>query len=417
MWWQRWFLGSVLLVVLGVASTPSRATGKLDCELMAGSLARLEMLRETYPEQIGDKVDASIAHLSDRYADRCVRLNHLQVLGSHNSYHIQPEPDLFDLLLFFEPSLLAWEYNHLPLEEQFSFQGIRQIELDLFHDPDGGYHANPLGLQIIANDPDIRIPHFEPPGLKVFHVQELDFQTTCPTFVNCLEVIRDWSDANPGHLPISVLLELKDETIPDPGFGFRTPLPFDAAALDGVDAEIRSVFAEKRLLTPDFVRGNRETLEEVILETGWPTLRDSRGKILFLMDNGGEKRALYREGHPSLAGRVLFTNANPGDPDAAFVKRNDPLGDGAEIVDLVSQGYLVRTRADGDTIQAREDDPTQRDAALASGAQFVSSDYPVPNPDFGTDYFVEIPGGMPAACNPINAPPGCRTASLERLRH
>ncbi|MDH3687518.1 MAG: phosphatidylinositol-specific phospholipase C1-like protein, partial [Myxococcales bacterium] len=145
------------------------------------------------------------------------------------------------------------------------------------------------------------------------------------------------------------------------------------------------------------------------------TLRDSRGKILFLMDNGGSKRAMYRDGRPSLEGRVLFTNANPGDPDAAFVKRNGPIGSSAEIMDLVSRGYLVRTRADADTIQARGDDPTQRDAALASGAQFVSTDYPVPNLDF-SGYFVEIPGGMPAACNPINAPAGCRNGSLERLR-
>ena len=415
MLWRSWFLGLFLVVLSGVASAPSFAKG-FDCERVEGSLGRLEFLRDTYPERVGTKLDRTIHNLSDRYADRCVRLNHLQLLGTHNSYHIQPVPDLFDLLLFFEPSLFVWEYNHLPLDEQFSFQGIRQIELDLFYDPEGGYHASPIGLQIAGGDPDVRIPHFEPPGMKVFHVQELDFETTCPTFIGCLEVIRDWSNANPGHLPISVLLELKDGVIPDPGFGFRTPLEFDAAALDSVDEEIRSVFREKRLLTPDFVRGGRATLEEAILEDGWPTLRESRGKILFLMDNGGGKRELYLDGHPSLTGRVLFTNANPGDADAAFVKRNNPIGDGDEIRDLVSAGYLVRTRADGDTIQAREDDPTQRDAALASGAQFVSSDYPVPNPDFGTEYFVEIPGGMPAACNPVNAPAGCRNGSLERLR-
>jgi len=133
------------------------------------------------------------------------------------------------------------------------------------------------------------------------------------------------------------------------------------------------------------------------------------------MDNGGSKREMYLDGHPSLEGRVIFTNANPGDPDAAFVKRNSPVGSSADIMDLISQGYLVRTRADGDTIQSRENDPSQRDAALATGAQFVSTDYPVPNLDF-SEYFVQIPGGMPAACNPINAPAGCRNGSLERLR-
>ena len=58
---------------------------------------------------------------------------------------------------------------------------------------------------------------------------------------------------------------------------------------------------------------------------------------------------------------------------------------------------------------------TALSAALASGAQWVSTDYPVPDPDFGTGYFVQIPDGSPARCNPVNAPPGCRSAALETL--
>jgi hypothetical protein len=69
--------------------------------------------------------------------------------------------------------------------------------------------------------------------------------------------------------------------------------------------------------------------------------------------------------------------------------------------------------ADADTLEARFGMTTRRDAALASGAQFVSTDYPVPNPDFGTGYFVEIPDGAPARCNPVNAPAGCRNGALE----
>jgi hypothetical protein len=97
------------------------------------------------------------------------------------------------------------------------------------------------------------------------------------------------------------------------------------------------------------------------------------------------------------------------------MKRNDPLGSLEEIRDLVSRGYIVRTRSDADTVEARFGLTARRDAALASGAQFVSSDYPEPDPDFGTGYFVEIPDGEPARCNPQNAPPGCREAALEDL--
>jgi hypothetical protein len=66
-------------------------------------------------------------------------------------------------------------------------------------------------------------------------------------------------------------------------------------------------------------------------------------------------------------------------------------------------------------VEARSGNTGPRDAALASGAQFVSTDYPEPNPDFGTGYFVQIPGGTPGRCNPVNAPPGCRSVALERL--
>jgi hypothetical protein len=194
--------------------------------------------------------------------------------------------------------------------------------------------------------------------------------------------------------------------------GFTVPIPIGSAEFDALDAEIRSVFPKKKLLTPDTLRHGRPTLEEAILTIGWPRLGSVRDKVLFLLDNAA-KRDAYIAGHPSLEGRVLFTNASPGDPDAAFVEINDSSD--PSIPSVVSAGYLVRTRADADTVEARVNDTGPRDAALASGAQFVSTDYPVPNPAFGTGYFVEIPGGMPARCNPVNAPAGCRADALEHF--
>jgi len=72
----------------------------------------------------------------------------------------------------------------------------------------------------------------------------------------------------------------------------------------------------------------------------------------------------------------------------------------------VQQGYMVRTRADADTEQSRSGDTTRRDAAFASGAHFISTDYPVPDPDF-TDYQVTMPGGNIARCNPVNTTAEC----------
>lgn len=357
---------------------------------------------------------ARLERLARKYADKCVHLNQMQVLATHNSYHVEPEPDLLAALKAFLPTFEQIEYTHVPLARQFSEQGIRAIEIDVFADPLGGLYARRGGLIAIGKDPQSGIPELDEPGFKVLHIQDIDFRSVCLTFVACLEQVRDWSDAHPGHLPLMIQIEAKDDVIPDVfGFGFAVPIPIGTAELDALDAEIRSVFAPERLITPDDVRGRAATLEAAVLERGWPTLREARGRILFTLDNEGAKRDAYRAGRPNLEGRILFTPSSPGSPDAAFIKANDPEADPARIPALVTAGYVVRTRADGDTEEARSGDTAQRDAALASGAQWVSTDYPVPDPRFGTNYFVTIPDGAPARCNPVNAPSGCRTDALE----
>ena len=95
------------------------------------------------------------------------------------------------------------------------------------------------------------------------------------------------------------------------------------------------------MITPDQVRGHHRTLNQAVRKGGWPTLAQARGKVIFLMDQA-RVGPTYLEGHPGLRGRVLFTNATPGHPDAAFIEEND--GNPARIASLVRQGYLVRRR-------------------------------------------------------------------------
>lgn len=352
--------------------------------------------------------------VSDQLLRQCLRLNQVQVLGTHNSYKEPVTPEILAALYAFDPVLASsLEYSHVPLAGQLSSQGIRQIELDVFADPDGGLYSGRRGLALVGL-PNDAPPELAVPGFKVLHVQDLDFNSSCLTFVACLEQVEAWSDANPTHLPIAVLVELKVDPIPDPGLGFVVPHAIGAAELDALDAEVRSVFDDDDVLTPDDVRGDHPTLETAVLAGAWPTLEDAQGQVLLLMDNGGTDRATYRAGRPSLEGRMLFTNAEPGSADGAFVKVNEPVGAESRIRALVAAGYVVRTRADEPTMQARNGDTTQRDAALASGAQWVSTDYPVPGSSLFSAYFASIPGGSPARCNPVNTGPRCRSAALER---
>jgi len=376
---------------------------------------RLVSTLETLEQAGTDPADPHLRRLRNRVADKCVAMNEIQVLGTHNSYHIEPKPPLMSLLLSADPAFAGLQYSHPALDVQFGMEGARQIEIDVFADPDGGLYYYRRILVILNQDIESHIPELLEPGFKVLHAQDVDFRTQCLTFVDCLHQIKDWSDANPRHLPLMVLVEAKDDTIPDPlDLGFVIPIPIGTPELDALDAEIRSVIPARQLITPDRVRRGRPTLEDAILTIGWPRLDAVRGKIMFLLDNEG-KRAAYLNGHPSLEGRVIFTNSTPGDPDAAFVKMNDPFATSPSIAEVVAAGYVVRTRSDADTVEARSGDTGPRDAALASGAQAVSTDYPEPDPRFGTGYMVAIPGGMPARCNPVNAPAGCRNEALERL--
>lgn len=346
-----------------------------------------------------------------------VRLNQIQVIGSHNSYRILPSEEEQQLFRSFsEEEADKLEYEHLPLAEQFGTQGVRQIELDVFLDRDGGLYTEPAIRSFTGkgpHEPEI----MDEPGFKVFHVQDVDYASTCLTLEVCLTDVRGWSDANPDHVPIAVLIELKDTTLEFGDLEFTVPELYEASDLDDLDAVIRSVFPDEHLITPDDIRGDHDTLEEAVLAgDAWPTIEDSRGKILFLMDNDGHHRDLYIDGHPNLEGRVLFTTAEPGNPDAAFIKMNDAFETDL-ITERVRAGYVVRTRADGDTTEARTGDTAQRDAALESGAQWVSTDYPVPDMAIGFEsgYVAAIPGGHIARCNPVNAPDPCVSDDLDQV--
>jgi hypothetical protein len=325
--------------------------------------------------------------------DETVRMNEIQVLGSHNSYHSGIPKDVFELLTAFDKATAeSLDYHHGPLDEQLD-DGARQLELDVFADPDGGRYADRHVMKALGKPVATDIPALKEPGFKVFHVQEIDFESVCVTFVECLQQVKAWSSDNPTHLPIMILVEAKDGLIPDPAnLGFVTPVPIDAAQLDALDAEIASVFERDEMVLPADVT-----------DDGWPTLAASRGKVWFALDNEA-LATMY-------TGTTLFTTQ----PDATapgFAKLNDPIGDADKIRSLVEKGFIVRTRADADTVQSRTNDPTMREAAIASGAQYISSDYLTADPRF-SDYHVELPGGVHARCNPVNAPPECEDDQLK----
>lgn len=252
--------------------------------------------------------------------DGVLRINHVQVKGTHNSYHLESPGNM-------EPT---WKYSHAPLDVQLDQQGVRGLELDT------------RWVEKTAR-------------FEVFHLPYVDEATTCRAFVDCLSTIKRWSDAHPAHVPLFLHIEPKD-------------LPEDAEAEDyfaRFENEVLSVWPRERIVTPD----------DVFREAAFPTLGEARGTVLFYIDNADDWRRLYTHGGATLEGRLMFVESLPADPFAGVAVLNDPTTDRAKIDECARAGMIVRTTADG-AGDSEADTAARRAAAIASPAHVLSSDFP-----------------------------------------
>jgi hypothetical protein len=299
-----------------------------------------------------------------RYDD-LLRLNHIQAKGSHNSYHLV-DPDT---------PLPKYDYSHAPIDEQLSRQGVRQFELDV---------------------------HYYPSGEFVVYHNDGDDQSTCPLLTDCLRVLKDWSDDHPGHHALFVFVEIKEDKV-----------GIDPEALNqALDEQILSVWPRERIVAPDDVQGDYPTMWDALADQGWPTLGETRDKILFILLDMAEWRDSYTRGGTSTRDRVLFAESL-GDLEIAGIARLDapfelegPIREAVEAKNLI-----VRTRADTEGVEARANDFGRLNQALETGAHLICTDFPAPVDEH--DYWVEIPDGTPSRCNPLTAPNYCTPKSIE----
>jgi hypothetical protein len=351
-----------------------------------------------------------------------VRINELQFIGTHNSFHIEIPRPVMGRLLELDP-VQASQMDmptHVSLTEQLDM-GLRQLEIDIYDDPDGGRFANPLGEQW-AMQADAQMgrkrPPFDPegrllkPGFKTLHSPDVDYLSTCLVYRECLEEVRRWSDANPGHLPVFINGNAKEPGRTPPPWGASPARPFDQSAFVRLDAEVVSVFGRERLISPAMVAGSHGSVLDGSRQGGWPILAAARGKIVMVIDGSASQAQRYRDANGARA--VFFTEG--GDPrgaNAGYTSVIDSRRPPQPISGLVAAGFMVRTLSDYLTVEPRTGDTSRRDTALASGAQLVSTDYYRPDPRFAAAYVVDpFAPGRWVRCNPVNAPAGCRSEWL-----
>jgi len=317
-----------------------------------------------------------------------LKFNQVRMLGSHNSYRPYPSPATEQRIKTAFPN--DWNslaYGNPPLESQLAL-GLRQFEIDVAADPDGGLFAAPY-----ADAPAEVRAQMAAPGAKVVHIAGVDYDVHCRTFRACLSIFARWSAAHPNHDPMVILVNSVDQDA-IPGF-WPKPDVLEQADIDALNTDIEQVIGKDHVVTPDRVRGGYATLREAVTHKAWPTVAQMRGRFLFVLDGSAAHEAYLRAGHPSLRGRMLFGWFDEDQPEAAFFNIDSALTDFDRIRRLVDEGFMVRTRADADTVEARAHDGRRMKAALASGAQIISTDYypGVPDPE-GLGYVADFGGAM-----------------------
>jgi len=286
----------------------------------------------------------------------------LQVAGTHNSYHVAPT-------IAFDAS---HKYTQLPLDQQLA-GGVRALELDL--------HLGSTG------------------AFEIYHISIIDPNTTCSTLDDCLHVIATWSDAHANHTPIFVWFELKDDTGGQP-----------ITDLAPVETAILKVFHREQLITAGWLRGSYASPRERIVMAGWPTLAESRGRIMFSIINRDARTQAYCHDFTSLDDRIMFVNAAPDQfslPWASITKVDISQVD--VVADAHASHLLVATNVCAINLSDTECQ-NRLTSAVTTGIHMLHDDLPFPIS--GRTYSLKLPGGSPG-CNPVTAPPNCTPSLLE----
>lgn len=330
-----------------------------------------------------------------------LKINEIQVIGSHNSYKKAILPEVYSYLskkdsMNFLPRI---QYEHIPIPKQLDL-GLRNLEIDVYADSQGGKYAYPKILDLVkttqAFDPESKM---KKPGYKMIHITDIDYQTWYYTLEDCLKDLKIWSNAHPDHDPIFITLEPKDGKANQ--FGTE-PEHYTPKLFDDLDNELKTYLGKDKIITPDDIKGSYKTLNEAVLNKNWPKVKDAKGKFVFVLDNNSENRDLYAKDHPSLKGRMIFTNSTPGTPESAILFMNEPQKDSSKIQELVKQGYIVRTRADADTMEARSEDYSRFEKAKESGAQIITTDYYLPSKLFKSNFQISFDNNTYKRKNPVN---------------
>lgn len=296
-----------------------------------------------------------------------IKFNELRYIATHNSYQTEAVDEYKKIYRNLSELTFGWVSEKKGLfvsptvTEQLN-NGIYSLEID---------------VETFDRNGEI--------SFTCMHSPTLDMTTSCYDFSLLLKEISMWSDNNPNHLPITIIIEPKKLFIPLENMKF-----FNVDYALAFDGALRAGLGDK-LFTPADMLRDYESFSAMRAADDWCKVGDMLGKVLFLLHDCNVTQE-YIDVDPSIKSQAMFPMLREDDVDrdcASFLLINKPdeAVDASEEV-IANGKFIVRTRADEFTSVSEE----RRELALASGAQIVSTDYPVKTDLQDSDYYLAFNG-------------------------
>lgn len=362
------FVPALFATVIAFSSVFSASLETLEAD-KAEQVSRIASLEQAYMSGEIAPVDENGIYDGDlaEALESGIKFNELSFLGTHNSYQkviIEETKKLYESLSALTFGLYSAEnldFESETLTDQLNC-GIRSFEID---------------IETFDRDGEI--------SFTCMHNPYFEMSTSCYDFSLAMKEISMWSDNNPGHLPITLLVEPKSIFIPLEDMEF-----FNIEYAEALDDTLRETLGDK-LFTPADMQRDYASFGEMRAADGWCEVKDMLGKVVVLLHDCSATEK-YIAIDPAVKTQAMFPVLREGDVDrdcASVILCNKPeklLKIKEDIIN--NRKIMVRTRAD----QFNRISEDARKNAFASGANIISTDYPVRTDTGYGDYVVTFGG-------------------------
>ncbi len=368
------FIPSLIAAVALFAALIPANYEKLDTEITE-QVERIAALEKAYASGEIAPVDESAIYAGNLKADleAGIKFNELSFLGTHNSYQTTSVPEykkLFKHLSNITFGLVpenSGDFARETLTEQLN-NGLRSFEID---------------IETFERDGEI--------SFTCMHIPTFDMRTSCYDFALAMKEIAMWSDNNPDHLPITVIIEPKRVFIPLEDMKF-----FNLDYAKELDNVLREALGD-RLFTPADMLRDYASFGAMRAADDWCRVEDMLGKVVVMLHETTVTEN-YIAIDPSIKTQAMFPMLREEDIErdcASIILANKP-DELVEIKDEIkSKKIMVRTRADKFNDISEE----RRELAFKSEANIISTDYPVRPGMTADSYYVSFGGSTTAKGN------------------